>query len=266
MKNNQKNNQPNRGNKHILFKKEIPKFRIELPVVMEATLYLSNIEEDKVNLASLLNDIRELDANDNIKVIINSPGGYVSEGRAIINTLLTTGADIQTELVSQAASMAAIIFCIGGRRIIYENSSIMFHNFSGGIGGKGHEMKDYIKHITKNLEQFFRSHIIGLTEDEIKQMFEGKDFWFDAKEMCKRGIATHVMVQGLPIPAKQYLKALKLTKKLAKKDGMKIKTLEEAAIYGYESIDALIEDHEKTMQKISEEISKIVSEHEFLYN
>jgi ATP-dependent protease ClpP protease subunit len=254
------------GNKHILFRESVPKFKIDMPVVNEMTLYLSTFQEDKVNLAALLHDIRSLKPGDTLKMVINSPGGLVNEGRAIINTITTTGVDIQTELVSQAASMAAIMFCVGHRRVIYENSSIMFHNFSGGFAGKGGEIEAYIKHTSKNLDSFFRSYIIGLDEEEIKAMQKGEDFWFDAKEMCKRGIATHVMINGLLIPATKYLKILKKTKKVAKKEkGIKIRTLEEALGYDIDSLTPLAEEYSSRMQEVEDQMSEIVANNEFLY-
>lgn len=254
-----------RGEKHILFKKAVPKFRIDMPVVNEMTLYLSIFDEDKVNLALLLNDIREMGQGDILKIIINSPGGLVSEGRALINTILATGTDIQTELVSQAASMAAIMFCIGHRRVVYENSSIMFHTFSAGYAGKGEEIKSYIDHTSKNLNSFFRSIIVGMSDEEIQQMTNGKDFWFDTKEMCQRGIATHVMVQGLLIPSAKYLKLLKKAKKTAKKLGVKIDSLEEALNHGIDALSPVAREYDERMFKIEEEIGEIINNNEFLY-
>jgi ATP-dependent protease ClpP protease subunit len=259
-------NTPRSGEKHVWFLDEMPKFRVNVPVIKSATLYLSTFMESKPNLAVLLNDLRQLGPEDRITLIFNSPGGLVSEGRAIINAIGQTGADIQTELLSEASSMAAIMFCIGDRRIIYENSSIMFHNFSGGFGGKGHELKDRLKHTIKNITAFFRGNIIGLTEDEIQQMIDGKDWWFCSKEMCERGIATHVNVDGVLIPAKRYLKALKKAKKKAKKQGVKVSSIAESLIFNIDVMSEIIEEQNKAMDNVTEIISDAVASNEFLYN
>jgi hypothetical protein len=199
-------------------------------------------------------------------MIFNSPGGLVSEGRAIINAVQDTGASIQTELLSEASSMAAIMFCIGDRRIIYENSSLMIHNFSGGIGGKGHEMKVRLKHTIKNITAFFRGHIIGLSEEEIQQMLNGKEFWFGAKELCERGIATHVNVNGIMIPAKRYLKALKQAKRKAKKQDIKVSSIAESLILGIDVMSEIIEEQHVAMERITNTITETVTNNEFLYN
>jgi len=56
-----------------------------------------------------------------------------------------------------------------------------------------------------------------LSKDEFEQMLIGKDYWMDSRELCKRGIATHVILEGEEITAKEYLKILKKTKKSNKK-------------------------------------------------
>ena len=255
-----------KGNNHIIFKKNVPKFKIELPIVTEYSLYLSEFSEKNVEISTILNELRNADEEDIIKIFINSPGGCVAEGRALINTLSYVGCDIHTELISHGYSMGALLFCVGGRRVIYENSSIMFHNYSAGVYGKGHEIEQHVTHLSKNLESFFKSVTIGLSDKEIQELLDGKDFWFDAKEMCQREIATHVMVEGLMIPAKTYLKTLKKAKKKAKKRGLKITTLQEAYLQGINVLLELAIEREKELDDISAEISEIISNHEFLYN
>ncbi len=205
--------------------------------------------------------IQQLNPEDKITLVINSPGGLITEGRALINAFLNTGAEIKTELISEAASMAAIMFCIGHKRIVHESTSMMFHNFSTGYMGKGDEIKDYIKHATKNNLAFFRAHILGLSEEEIYRMVDGKEWWFDTKKMCQRGIATHVNVNGLIIPAAKYLKILKKTKKTAKKvlgKDIKINSLREALIYKIDALSPIAEEKQKTFQEIQTQIAEMV--------
>jgi len=66
------------------------------------------------------------------------------------------------------------------------------------------------------LERFFYDIIVKqgfLTEDEFAQMLVGQDYWMGTKELCKREIATHVIVGGEEYTAKEYLKILKRKKK-----------------------------------------------------
>ena len=265
MKKNKSSGEASAGSRHALFKQQVPKVRIDVPVVTEYSLYLSEFAENSTEFAMLLNELRNAKEEDIIKLFINSPGGHVSEGRALINTLQGNNADLHTELISQGHSMGALLFCIGSRRVIYENSSIMFHNYSGGMAGKGHEIEQWARHLSKNLNSFFKSIIIGLTDEEIQELIEGKDFWFGAKEMCQREIATHVIIDGIVVTATEYLKTLKQAKKQAKKQGFKISTLKEAYLYGIDEISTLATIRENELQKISSQISAIVNEHEFLY-
>jgi serine/threonine-protein kinase RIO1 len=162
--------------------------------------------------------------------------------------------------------MAAFMFCIGHRRIVYENSSLMFHNFSGGVTGKSQEMKDYLKHTIKNVTSFFKGHVLGLSDKEIKAMIKGQEFWFCTKEMCERGIATHVNIEGVIVPAKQYLNILKKAKRKAKKKGLKISSIAQASLNGINVMDPIISDQNQSFEEISEHISSAVQSNEFLYN
>ncbi len=256
-----------KGNKHVLYKKIVPQMDIENPTVNQITLYLSTFFEDKVNLAEILNDLSEVSDRDKIKLRINSPGGLLNEGRALINSIHATGAEVTTEILSDAASMGALMFCIGNKRLIYENSTIMFHNFSGGYMGKGQEMEAYIKHSVKNNKLFFTSHLIGLSEKEVHKMTDGKDYWFNAKKMCERGIATHVIVHGLTIPAKYYLKLLKRVKKEAKlaypKEKLKIKSLDEALIYGIDALTPLAMAKREFFDETQNQLTELLNNFDF---
>ncbi len=256
-----------KGDKHVLYKKIVPQLDIENMPVNEVTIYLSTFDENKINVAAILNDLSELNQDDKIKLRINSPGGLMTEGRAMINSIHSTGAEVTTELLSDGASMGAIMFCIGGKRLIYENSTIMFHNFSGGYIGKGQEIKSYIKHATKNNKLFFKSHIVGLSEAELDQMSDGKDFWFGAKKMCKRGIATHVVVHGLTIPANHYLKLLKKVKKEVlkayPKEKLKVKSLDEALIYGIDALTPLAMAKKEFFDDTQKQLSELLANFDF---
>ncbi len=56
-----------------------------------------------------------------------------------------------------------------------------------------------------------------LTKDEFRKMVIGQDYWMNTKELCKRGIATHVILEGKEITAKEYLKKIKKKKKKTQK-------------------------------------------------
>lgn len=94
----------------------------------------------------------------------------------------------------------------------------------------------------------------------------GREFWFGCKELCERGIATHVNVEGVMIPVKDYLKARKKAKKEAKKLGIKITSISEASLNGIDVMSPIIEQQNKSFEEISDHISAAVQSNEFLYN
>jgi len=244
------------GEKHILITESIPKYDNN-PMVTKKTMYLSTLHEDKKNTSKLLHEIGRLTRKDRFKLIINSPGGLINEGRSLINTLFSTGVEIETNIVSEAASMAAILFCIGEKRVIYENTSIMFHTFSMGTYGKGSEIWSNIEHNTENINNFMSSTIIGLSDDELQEMFDGKDFWFGAEEMAIRGIATHINIHGIEFTSEEYLQLLKRSKKQAKKLGHKTNSIEEALICGVDVIAPVIEARESKQREYQKEMNTL---------
>ncbi len=253
-----------KGKNHVVYYKDVPRIKIEIPNSIEATMYLSTLDESNTNLAEMTYELNKLTSNDKLKIVYNSNGGLVTEGKILINTIQSTGVFKEFELLSNAASMAAVLFCIGDRRIVHENSSIMFHTFSGGTFGKGREMKDATKHKNKNINSFIRSHIVGLTDKELSKMVIGKEYWFGTEKMCQRGIATHVRIGENLITAEKYLKILKKTKKIAKKQKYEISTLSEAFLYGIDAISPLTEKTHKEYDVISDKLTQLSKEHDLL--
>jgi len=109
-----------------------------------------------------------------------------------------------------------MLFSMVDKRVVYPYSDFMYHNYAGGAHGKGGELKARVNHDSKRLEAFFHEIIVKqgfLSEEEYTQMLVGQDYWMGTKELCKRGIATHVIVEGKELTAKEYLKRLKDKKK-----------------------------------------------------
>jgi len=189
-------------------------------------VYIGSFREFRKGLHSVFNELKEAKRDDYLELIISSNGGFVQEGQQFYNLIQEKFYNRTTSyLDNHGYSMGALLFCMASKRVIYPYSDFMFHNYSGGAIGKGGELKSRIKHKSKTLEQFFYDIIVEngfLSEDEFKQMLVGQDFWMDAKALCKRGIATHVILNAQEITAKEYLKLLKQAKK-EKKEKSKVK-------------------------------------------
>ncbi len=183
-------------------------------------IYIGRFFELKRGLHAVFNQLKEAKEHDTLEFIINSGGGFVHEGLQFFNIMLEKFPGRTTAYLDNFGySMGAILFSMCDKRVAYPYSDLMYHNYSGGVQGKGGEMVARVKHFDKKIKKFFKDVIVGqgfLTKEEFNQMTLGKDFWMDTKEMCKRGIATHVMIAGKEVTAKEYLKLLKEKKKRKK--------------------------------------------------
>ncbi len=176
-------------------------------------VYIGKFFELKKGLHKLFNGLKEAGENDYLELIINSTGGLINEGQQFYNLIQEKfyGRTV-AYLDNQAYSMGALLFCMADVRIVYEYSDLMFHTYSHGSKGKGDEVKSHVDHTSKKLRKFFKNIVVKkgfLSKKEFKEMLIGKDFWMDTKEMCKRGIATHVIVAGEELTAEEYLESLK---------------------------------------------------------
>ena len=217
--------------KHTLFIEEIPENRVLVdkekryftiePKFKIYRIYIEGFLELKRGLHYVFNELRSAGKNDYIEFRISSGGGFIREGQQFYNLIQEKFFDRCVAYVdNHAYSMGALLFCMANKRIIYPYSDLMFHNYSAGAFGKGNEIETRVKHSAKTIKKFFQDIIVDkgfLSKDEFEEMLIGKDFWMDAKEMCKRKIATHVVVEGEIISAKKYLKYLKKDSLLVKK-------------------------------------------------
>jgi len=201
-------------------------YQITTPKHKRYRVYIGRFFEQKKGLHSVFNELREAKKGDSLEFMINSGGGFIQEGMQFFNIMLEkfSGRTV-AYLDNYGYSMGAMLFSMADKRIIYPYSDFMYHNYSGGAFGKGGDIKARIDHTHERLNSFFHDIIVKqgfLTEDEFQKMLVGQDYWMDAKELCKRGIATHVIISTQEeITAKEFLKLLKRKRKEAKKSKKK---------------------------------------------
>lgn len=183
-------------------------------------IYIGRFFEQKKGLHSVFNELREAKSHDYLELMINSGGGFVHEGMQFFNIIQEKFYHRTVSyLDNRGYSMGALLFCMADKRVIYPYSDLMFHTYSHGSQGKGGEVKTHVNHTSKKLERFFYEIIVKkgfLSNEEFNKMTIGQDYWMDAKELCKREIATHVIVGGEELTASEYLKELKREKKAKK--------------------------------------------------
>lgn len=137
------------------------------------------------------------DPKKDVHLYINSPGGYISAGLAIYDTMQYLGCNVNTYCIGMAASMGALLLGAGtkGRRYALPNSRIMIHQPSGGISGTSVEValqaKEIIYMKTRTAEILAKS--TGQTVEKIKEDSE-RDYYMSAEESVLYGLTDEVLV------------------------------------------------------------------------
>jgi ATP-dependent Clp protease protease subunit len=130
-------------------------------------------------------------ADKDVQLYINSPGGSVTAGLAIYDTMQFINSDVSTLCIGQAASMGAFLLAGGtkGKRYSLPNSRVMIHQPSGGSQGQASDIEIQAKEILflrKRMNGIMAEHV-GKSEDEIGRDTE-RDFFMTAKEALEYGL------------------------------------------------------------------------------
>ena len=134
--------------------------------------------------------------NQEISLYINSPGGYVSDGLAIYDTMQFITCDIATYCIGQAMSMGALLLAAGapGKRFILPHARVMLHQPSGGVGGTAADIERHAEEIIKlrkEMNEIFARHT-GQSLDRIDRDSD-RDFFLNAPEAKKYGLVDEVI-------------------------------------------------------------------------
>lgn len=148
------------------------------------------------NVIAQLIFLRASDPKKPISIYINSPGGMVSAGLAIYDTVQYLECDVNTYCIGLAASMGALLLCCGtkGKRFALPNSRIMIHQPSGGVGGTSKEIELQAKEILylkKRLSEILSLHTGKSYESIIDD--SDRDFYMSAEEAVKYGLIDQVL-------------------------------------------------------------------------
>ena len=179
-----------------LKKRSIPDIKIDQILLRDRQLFLFNDINEKI-AKGIVQNLYALDVINHKRIIlkINSPGGHISDGIAILDAIRTIKSPVITWITGIACSMAALISVTGGLRVMTEDSIWMAHPPSGGVGG------DYF-----NYERD-RMKLLDLHEETIdeilkkctkltpKEIMKGKtgELWLSAKECLKKGIVDKIV-------------------------------------------------------------------------
>jgi ATP-dependent Clp protease protease subunit len=135
------------------------------------------------------------DQKKDIYIYVNSPGGSVTAGLSIVDTMNHIKPDVATVCVGMAASMGSIILSQGqkGKRFILPNAEVMIHQPWGGAQGQASDIEITAKHIVKTKNRL-NNMLAKATKQPLKQIEKDtdRDFFMDAEEAVKYGIVDKI--------------------------------------------------------------------------
>ncbi|NQT28211.1 MAG: ATP-dependent Clp endopeptidase proteolytic subunit ClpP [Candidatus Omnitrophica bacterium] len=139
------------------------------------------------------------DVNKDINLYVNTPGGAITAGLAIYDTMQFIKCDVATYCVGQAASLGALLLCAGAKskRFALPNSRIMIHQPWGGVQGSAEDISiqtEEILRLRTKINEILSSHT-GKSIDKIKEDTD-RDFFMSASEAKEYGILDEVLVNA----------------------------------------------------------------------
>jgi ATP-dependent Clp protease, protease subunit len=163
-------------------------------------VYLWGVVDDK-SCKDLVSKLLLLDAHkpgEEIKFYINSPGGVVTSGMVVYDTIKMLNSPVSTICMGMAASMGSILLTAGakGRRFIYPHGEIMIHqpSLGGYMQGVSTDLEIRAKQIEKTKAMLANIYVesCGQSFEKVMSDFD-RDYWMDAEEAIKYGIVDKVM-------------------------------------------------------------------------
>jgi len=175
-------------------------FDIYSRLLKERIIFLgTGIDENVASLvvAQLL-FLESEDAHKDIKLYINSPGGSVTAGLAIVDTMMLIKPDVSTIVMGMAASMGAVIAALGakGKRFALPHARVMMHQPSSGFEGTSADIEISAREIIKTRETLEKmlADASGQTLDKVHNDAD-RDYWMSASEAVDYGMLDKVITK-----------------------------------------------------------------------
>jgi ATP-dependent Clp protease protease subunit len=174
-------------------------------LLRERIIFLGSVVDDNItnNLCAQLLLLSADDPDRDIWLWINSPGGSVTAGMALYDTMQYVSNDVGTVAMGLAASMGQFLLSAGapGKRYALPHARIMMHQPSGGIGGTASDIAiqaEQMLYIKKLMAQRIAEHT-GQTVEQIEEDSD-RDRWFTAEAAKEYGFVDHVVSGARQIP------------------------------------------------------------------
>ena len=169
-------------------------------LMMDRIIFLGTGINDQVAniIQAQLLFLESVDANKDISIYINSPGGGVYAGLGIYDTMQYIAPDVATICTGMAASMGAVLLCAGaeGKRTALKHSRVMIHQPLGGAQGQASDMEITVKEIMKLKTELYEiiSDHSGKSMEEVEGNSD-RDYWMTATEAKAYGMIDEVLVR-----------------------------------------------------------------------
>ena len=167
-------------------------------LMMDRIIFLGTAIDNEVSniIQAQLLYLASVDNQQDIAMYINSPGGVVSSGLAIYDTMQMISPSVSTTCTGMAASMGAVLLCAGekGKRFALPHSHIMIHQPMGGAYGQTTDILIEAQEIEKCRKELY-TIISDHTGQTYKKVFKDaeRDYWMDADEALKYGMVDEVL-------------------------------------------------------------------------
>ncbi|MDT3446001.1 MULTISPECIES: ATP-dependent Clp protease proteolytic subunit [unclassified Pseudofrankia] len=175
-------------------------------LLRERIIFLGSVVEDNIanQICAQLLLLNAEDPTKDISLYINSPGGSVSAGMAIYDTMQFVENDVATVALGLAASMGQFLLCAGapGKRYSLPHARIMMHQPSGGIGGTASDIAiqaEQMLYTKRTMQERIAFHT-GQPIDQIERDSD-RDRWFTAEEAKDYGFVDNVVQQARQVPS-----------------------------------------------------------------
>lgn len=186
------------GNAENPMEKMMSGWQFDKKFIEQRKIFLWGVVDDKSakDITSRLLYLDAIDPGKEITFYINSPGGMVTSGMVIYDTMQLISSPVSTVCMGMAASMGSILLSGGtkGRRFIFPNGEVMIHQPSGGGQGVSADLEIMAEQImkTKRMGAELLAKNCGQTFEKVMKDFD-RDYWMDPKESLAYGIVDGIV-------------------------------------------------------------------------
>lgn len=175
-------------------------------ITQQINTHLVFLDEDITspgNYRDVIHCLATCNENDNVNILINSSGGRTDSAWAIIEAMKGCRGDVSVTVIGAAYSAASMLACMAPECYIADSAEFMLHTAHYGSIGTVPNVKGQTDFATRQINKLLDQAYKGfLTDKELEELKNGKEFWFDAEESGKRMIRRYKYLNGLNKPPK----------------------------------------------------------------